>query len=52
MIPAKDHFPYEIIYNKYRLTQTRSSSKLLRVWDKESPLYDEYLKYWYIWNGS
>ena len=39
------------MYNTYRLSQALSSSKLLPVWDKESPLYNEYLKYLYIWKG-
>ena len=51
MIPVKDHFTYEIIYNTYSLSQALSSSKLLRFWDKERPLYDEQFKYWYLWKG-
>ena len=51
MISAKDHFTYEIIYNTYNLSHVTSSSKLLRVWDRESPLYYEHFKYWYIWKG-
>ena len=48
MIPAKDHFTYENIYNTYSISQEPTSSKFLRVWDKKSPL-NEHLKYWYIW---
>ena len=51
MIAAKDNFTFEIVYNTYSLSQAPSISKLLRVWYKESPLYDEHLKYWYIWKG-
>ena len=42
MIPVKEHFTDEFIYNTYSLSQAPSSSKLLRVYDKESPLYDDH----------
>ena len=42
MIPGKDHFTDEFIYNTCSLSQVPSSSKLLRVYDKESPLYDDH----------
>ena len=51
MIPANGCLTYEIIYNTYSLSQAPPSLKLLQVWDKNSPLYDEHLKYWFIWKG-
>ena len=42
MIPGKGHFTDEFIYNTCSLSQAPSSSKLFRVYDKESPLYDDH----------